>query len=191
MNINDTIFFIKTIIIEFFDDLGVDSVIVQIERPVDFSYGDVSTSVALKYAKSLKISPSVLAKRIATYLSEKKNKDIERIEVVKPGFINIFFTKLFYKEVIKEILEKRSDFGKNESLKNQKWVVEHTSPNPNKAMHLGHLRNNLVGMGLVRLLSWNGASVVSDAVDNDRGIAIAKLMWGFLSHMKKNEDTPT
>ena len=58
-------------------------------------------------------------------------------------------------------------------------------------MHLGHLRNNLVGMGIVRLLKWNGAEVASDAVYNDRGIAIAKLIYGFLAHMKKDESLPT
>ena len=58
-------------------------------------------------------------------------------------------------------------------------------------MHLGHLRNNLVGMSLVNVLSWNGAHVISDAVDNNRGIAITKMMWGFLEYMKKEKNTPT
>jgi arginyl-tRNA synthetase len=107
-----------------------------------------------------------------------------------PGFINIFFTNEFFGHIINEVISSCDDFGKNNSLKNQKWIVEHTSPNPNKAMHLGHLRNNLVGMSLIRILSWNGADVFSDAIDNNRGIAIAKLMWGFLAHMRKDEQIP-
>src|SRR3989344_3963270 len=124
------------------------------------------------------------------HVSKKQLQYIDKIEVIKPGFINIFFDQTFFKKTLSEILKSKANFGNNNSLKDQKWVVEHTSTNPNKAMHLGHLRNNLVGMSLVRILSCNGATVVSDAVYNNRGIAIAKLMWGFLAHMRKNENVP-
>lgn len=190
MNINGTMAVIRSNVQGFFEELGISDAIIPVDRPADFRFGDMSTNVALRYAKVLKTNPVALAEQIVAHLSDKHIPEIAKIEVVKPGFINIFFTQAFYADVLKEILEKKSDFGKNEVLKDQKWVVEHTSPNPNKAMHLGHLRNNLVGMGLVRLLEWNGAEVVSDAVDNDRGIAIAKLMWGFLVHMRKGDMTP-
>lgn len=171
-------------------DYGVNHPVVRLEKPIDFKYGDVSTSVVLKYAKVIGRDPYLFAQEINSYLSQKQFPYIQKIETVRPGYINIFFTEKFFKDTLAEILESQDSFGKNTSLKNQKWVIEHTSPNPNKAMHLGHLRNNLVGMGLVRALFWNGASVISDAVDNNRGIAITKLMWGFLSHMKKKEDVP-
>lgn len=170
---------------------GVRHPQVKIEKPVDFRYGDVSTSAILKYAKIVGKDPYLLAQKISSYLSEKQLAYIQKIETVRPGYINIFFTGKFFRDIVAEILKLKDDFGRNTSLKNQEWVVEHTSPNPNKAMHLGHLRNNLVGMSLVRALSWNGASVTSDAVDNNRGIAIAKLMWGFLSHMRKKRSIPS
>ncbi len=177
-------------IVGFFVDYGIESPAVAMERPADFKHGDISTSIALKYAKIIGKDPYTLAQDISSHISKKQLQHIDKIEVVKPGFINIFFDQTFFKNTLSEILKLKVTFGNNSSLKDQKWVVEHTSPNPNKAMHLGHLRNNLVGMSLVRILSCNGATVVSDAVDNNRGIAIAKLMWGFLAHMKKNENVP-
>lgn len=170
---------------------GIKSPEVSLERPSDFIHGDMSSSVPMKYAKEIRKDPYRLAQLICDHLNLQKFTHIKKIEAVEPGFINISFTIDFFMEILANILNLKADFGKNDSLVNQKWVVEHTSPNPNKAMHLGHLRNNLVGMSLVRLLSWNGARVISDAVYNDRGIAIAKLMWGFLAHMKKSSDVPS
>ena len=175
---------------KFFVGLDIKKPIIKLERSDDFQHGDVSTNAVLKYGKVLKKDPYLLAQDVVNYLSKKPINYVEKIEAVRPGFINIFFTKEFFELVIKEAIKSGDNFGKNKLLKSQKWVVEHTSPNPNKAMHLGHLRNNLIGMSLVRILSWSGANVVSDAVDNNRGIAIAKLMWGFLAHMRKSENTP-
>ena len=77
------------------------------------------------------------------------------------------------------------NYGSNDLFKGKKIVVEHTSPNPNKAMHLGHLRNNLIGMSIARILEFCGANVVCDAIDNNRGIAITKLMWDFWQTWQK------
>ena len=161
------------------------------EKPSNSKHGDICTNIALKYANRFGSNPSILAQDISTFLTSAQIQYVEKIEAVKPGFINVTFNAAFYSHLVKEIIHSPNAYGKNDSLTGTKWVVEHTSPNPNKAMHLGHLRNNLVGMSLVNVLQWNGAHVVSDTVDNNRGIAIAKLMWGFLYHMKKETDVPT
>jgi len=186
-----TIAAIKLAIIDFLSDHGISAPEVNLERPSDSKHGDIATNAALQYGKEIKIDPYDLANCICEYVSAKKLAGIEKVEAVKPGFVNITFSATFYQNLVQEIAHSPETYGRNNSLSNSKWVVEHTSPNPNKAMHLGHLRNNLVGMSLVRVLEWNGADVVSDAVDNNRGIAIAKLMWGFLAHMKKEENIPT
>lgn len=175
----------------YFNTSGLDYIEVNFEISSNQKFGDFSTNVAMKYSKELEMKPIDLAQNIVDYLSKKNIKSVEKIECVSPGFINLFFDKNFFKKYLYEILKLEDNFGKNKNLKGQRWVVEHTSPNPNKSMHLGHLRNNLVGMGIVRLLKWNGAEVVSDAVYNDRGIAIAKLIYGFLAYMKKDESLPT
>ena len=182
---------LKTQIKNFLNIKGVDQVVVDFERTSDQKFGDFSTNVAMKYSKSLKTKPTELAKEIVIYLQSQKLESIQKVEFINPGFINFFIDHAFFKKYLLEIIKEDLDFGKNQILKDQRWVVEHTSPNPNKAMHLGHLRNNLVGMGIVRILKWNGAEVISDAVYNDRGIAIAKLMYGFLVHMKKDNSIPS
>ena len=182
---------VKDEIKNYFNTSGLDYIEVNFEISSNQRFGDISTNVAMKYSKELEMKPIDFAQNIVDYLSKQDIEGVEKIECVSPGFINLFFDKNFFKKYLYEILKLEDNFGKNKNLKGQRWVVEHTSPNPNKSMHLGHLRNNLVGMGIVRLLKWNGAEVVSDAVYNDRGIAIAKLIYGFLAYMKKDESLPT
>ena len=161
---------------------------INLERPADLAFGDFFTNVALRYAKQVKQSPMDLSKELVEYLQARSLIGVSNITVVAPGFINFYLKGDFLSLYLKQVLALGDQFGENSDFAGQKWVIEHTSPNPNKAMHLGHLRNNLVGMGIVRLIKAGGAEVVSDAVYNDRGIAIAKLMYGFLIKMKKNPD---
>lgn len=158
-------------------------------RPVSFEFGDITTNVAMQYANKLQINPLDLAMELAEII--KKNSFVKSVEVINPGFINVTLVPEFFFNMIKEIILGEHNYGRNNSLNGKVWAVEHTSPNPNKGMHLGHLRNNLIGMGIVRLLKWNGATVITDAVDNNRGIVLAKVMYGFLSHMRKSKKQPT
>ena len=79
------------------------------------------------------------------------------------------------------------EYGKGGWGKGKIYEVEHTSPNPNKAMHIGHLRNNVTGMALANIFEAGGIKVIRDEIDNNRGIAIAKLMWGYLKFAKKDK----
>ncbi|MEK7185009.1 MAG: arginine--tRNA ligase, partial [Patescibacteria group bacterium] len=178
---------ISSAISDFFKKQGIAEPEISLDQPVFAVYGDVSSNACLRYAKELKKSPLDVANELAEYLRAQKKvaANVSEIRVVAPGYVNFFFTLDFFASVVEEIIGSKN-FGANKNLTGQKWVVEHTSPNPNKAMHLGHLRNNLVGTSLVNLLEWNGAKVSTDAVMNDRGIAIAKMMYGFLVAMQKN-----
>ncbi len=171
--------------------VGMEDLFVHIERSSHPNFGDLTTNIALQYSKTLGVNPIELAEEIAAHLGGVSLSGIAKIEVRKPGFINFYFSDEFLSTNVADVVEQGANFGRGEKLKGQRWVVEHTSPNPNKAMHLGHLRNNLVGMSLYRVLQWNGATVTTDEIDNNRGIAIAKVMYGFLAHMKKDSDLPT
>ncbi len=165
--------------------LGVADPVVQLDKSVVSEFGEFATNVAMRYAKDLSRNPLVIANELGQFLVEQDIEGLEKAEAVKPGFLNLYLTSKAKIAHMRGVLEYGSAFGHNHSHQGERWVIEHTSPNPNKAMHLGHLRNNLLGMGIVRLLKASGAEVVADAVYNNRGIAIAKVMYGFLAHMKK------
>ena len=172
-------------------ELGVSQPEVKLEPAAKPEFGEYTTNAAMRYAKELKLSPPALAEKLTSFLAAQDISGFEKAEVVGPGFINIFFTTEAKTEHILSVIKAGENFGKTNTLKGQKWVVEHTSPNPNKAMHIGHLRNNLIGMGIVNLLENAGAEVIADGVYNNRGIAIAKVMYGYLAHMKKDPAAPT
>ncbi len=173
-------------------DIEAGSIYFEITIP-ELKFGDLSVNVALVASKSLNENPRALSEKFKQKLEDisqvlnigirsRESWDpseiwIEKIDIAGPGFLNFWIKKEF---VLKEI----SHFTKDEKVseKMEKYVIEHTSPNPNKAMHLGHLRNNLVGMGIGRLLKTLGHEVIFDMVDNDRGIAIAKGMYGLLKY---------
>lgn len=170
---------------DFLSEKGIAVPVVLLERTSDFQFGEYTTNVAMRYAKELQSAPLQIAQEVAQYLIAAQIEGLERVETVAPGFINFYVTQSVLAGQVATILAEKEHFGSISVLQGEKWVIEHTSPNPNKAMHLGHLRNNLVGMGLVRLLKNAGAEVVSDCIYNDRGIAIAKVMYGFLVHKVK------
>lgn len=182
---------IKKVIKEWLSNAGSVTPVVQLERTSLSEFGDYSTNVAMRYAKELGKTSLQIAEELAAFLQAGGISGLEKAVAVKPGFVNLYFTVAAKTQHIIDINNLGNDFGKTAIHQGEKWVIEHTSPNPNKAMHLGHLRNNLVGMGIVRLLKKTGAEVVSDAVYNNRGIAIAKVMYGYLAHMKQAANAPT
>jgi arginyl-tRNA synthetase len=182
---------LKEHLIKYYKKLGIKNPEISFDKPVLTEHGDLSNNAALKYCKEVGGNPLEITNGAIEFLKSKKIPEVSEIKFAPPGYLNIFLNAKFNKEVLEDILALKENYGASEILKKEKWLIEHTSPNPNKAMHLGHLRNNLVGMSIVRLLEFNGAEVICDAVDNNRGIAIAKLMWGFLVHKKKDGATPT
>ncbi len=151
-------------------------------------FGDYSTPIAMRLSKRLNKSPIEIAQSIASEIHQ--DEIIEKISVVNPGFINIWITKQSLLGNLDNITRLKSEYGKLKNEKKETYLIEHTSPNPNKAMHLGHLRNNVTGMAIANILEYEGIKVIRDSVDNNRGIAIAKLMWGYLKFARKSEDIP-
>ncbi len=167
---------------------GFEDVDFKLEHPTELAYGDYATNVAMVIAGQQKANPRAIAETIKTKLEENIIAEVESVSVAGPGFINISLSKEFFAKEISSILDTTDAYGKNTNKSGEKWVIEHTSPNPNKAMHLGHLRNNVTGMAIANIAEANGVSVVRDEVDNNRGIAIAKLMWGYLKFARKDSD---
>ena len=137
------------------------------QNKTDFE-GDF-TVVIFPLVKLAKKSPDVLGNELGEEL--KNQGAIENYNVVK-GFLNLTINNLAFVQNFKEI---KTQFDVKED-KNQTVMVEYSSPNTNKPLHLGHIRNNLLGFSVAQILKEAGYNVVKTQIINDRGIHICKSM---------------
>lgn len=171
---------IENLIVGALGELGLEPADFIVEHPADLTLGDYSTNIALVLSKKIGKKPTDLAEEIKSHLESKKIEDIEKVEVAGPGFINFHLTKEFFQNSVGEIVEKGNDFGKDDSLKGQKIIVEYTDPNPFKEFHIGHLMSNAIGEAVSRIVEWNGAEVRRACYQGDVGMHVAKAVWGML-----------
>ncbi len=171
------------------DELSVDLASGMLERPAQEGDGDWTSTVALKMGKDASRKPIDLAEALVARLQELNISGLQEVSAAGPGFINFKLSPAYFQRSLKEAMETGDAYGETPSLAGELRLIEHTSPNPNKAMHLGHLRNNVTGMSIANLWQLLGARVIRDCVDNNRGIAIAKLMWGYLKFARKTQGT--
>lgn len=166
---------------------------INLEIPENNSFGDYTTNVALASAKEKGENPKGVAEGLVKKLEADKNLSeiCDKIEIAGPGFINFWLKTDILIDTLKQIDIEKGNYGKSVKRNEKTYEIEHTSPNPNKAMHLGQLRNNITGMAIGNLIEATGVKVIRDAVDNDRGIAIAKLMWGYLKFARKDGEYKT
>lgn len=139
------------------------------------------TIVTFPFVKAAGKSPEETGKEIGTYLL-KNQPFIANFNVIK-GFLNLSINKSFWIENLNEIFE-NENFGKQIALPNPDlMMIEYSSPNTNKPLHLGHIRNNLLGFSISEIQKANAWKVVKTNIVNDRGIHICKSMlawqkWG-------------
>ena len=152
---------------------------VELEHPNDLANGDYSSNIAMKLAGKLKRNPFEVAEQIAQHLKNQTELEsvVESIEVAKPGFINFKLTSEYLAQLISKV---DSNFGKNETLKNKKAIVEYTDPNPFKVLHIGHLMSNTIGESLARVIEWSGAEIKRACYQGDVGMHVAKTLWGLM-----------
>ncbi len=139
------------------------------------------TIVVFPFLKMSKKAPEATAQEIGGYLAS-NCEAVKAFNVIK-GFLNITIEPKFWLGVLRHI-EDDADYGfKKATPDSQLVMIEYSSPNTNKPLHLGHVRNNLLGYSLSRIMAANGYKVVKTNIVNDRGIHICKSMlawqkWG-------------
>ena len=138
-----------------------------IEVPKNKENGDYSTNIALKLSKKLKDNPVNIANIIVNNI-DKKNI-IKNIEIVNPGFINFYIDDEYLIIKLKEIIDKKNNFGKSNYGKNKKINLEYVSANPTGLLHIGHCRGATYGDNLARILSFIGYDVTREYYVNDAG----------------------
>ena len=135
--------------------------------------GDI-TLVTFPMLRQIKTNPVQLGQAIGDYLVENV-PEVVRFNVVQ-GFLNIVLSDSYFLNVFNEI-KSQKDFGKLGITENSKTImVEYSSPNTNKPLHLGHVRNNLLGYSVAEILKASGNKVYKTQIINDRGIHICKSM---------------
>jgi arginyl-tRNA synthetase len=152
-------------------DVSIDRVEFQITRK-EFE-GDI-TMVIFPLLKVIKGNPIDIGTKIGNYLVENVD-EIIRFNVVS-GFLNIVVSDNYYLTFFNEIKNDKN-FGFAEVSPNEKAImVEYSSPNTNKPLHLGHVRNNLLGYSVAEIIKASGKKVYKTQIINDRGIHICKSM---------------
>ena len=138
--------------------------------------GDV-TLVLFPLLKLTRQNPAVLGKKIGNYLVEQA-LEVSHFNIVS-GFLNLSISDAYYLSFLEDFL-KVEDYGHSIAGKDSPTLmVEFSSPNTNKPLHLGHIRNNLLGHSVSKILEANGNHVIKTQIINDRGIHICKsiLAW--------------
>ena len=158
------------------EEKGYDKVTFVVE-PSKSGFGDITCNVAFLLAKSLKKSPQEIAQVFVDAYDINLNDKLDKLEV-QSGYINFFLdTRQFSKAVLSE--SQKDNYGSINVGKNSKLIVEHTSVNPNKALHIGHLRNVVIGDVVSKILSKVNYDVkVLNYVD-DSGLQVADIIVGF------------
>ena len=146
--------------------------------------GDI-TLVVFPYVKELKMSPKEIAEKIGDYLVE--TNSIVSYNVVS-GFLNLSISDNHYLDFFNSVKD-NSEYGYSNTISNDAVMVEYSSPNTNKPLHLGHIRNNLLGYSMSEIYKASGTKVYKTQIINDRGIHICKSMIAWLEY--GNSETPT
>lgn len=146
---------------------------VVLEQPANPDFGDYSSNIAMQLAKVLRKAPMAIAELITTEISQSGDLNglFYKIDIAAPGFINLYID---WQEWAGRSFELPETAG-------EKVIIEHTSVNPNKSMHVGHLRNACIGDALVRILRKTGYSVEVHNYVDDLGNQLADTVVGLLN----------
>lgn len=148
--------------------------------------GDL-TVVTFAWSKQARKSPEIIGKEIGQYLLDNNGDIVSGYNAVK-GFLNLNIKSQLWLKTLNQI-DQSEDYGKKSAGEDAPLVmIEYSSPNTNKPLHLGHVRNNLLGYSLSEILKANGNKVVRTNIVNDRGIHICKSMLAWLKW--GNGETP-
>ncbi|MCQ2259017.1 MAG: arginine--tRNA ligase, partial [Bacteroidaceae bacterium] len=167
-------------------DMEADEKSVQLQKTKAEFEGHL-TVVVFPFVKAARKKPEQVGEEIGQYLTENASDVVAKFNVVK-GFLNLVISDAPWITLLNKI-NADPKFGFQPVTEQSPLVmIEYSSPNTNKPLHLGHVRNNLLGSALARIVEANGNKVVKTNIVNDRGIHICKSMLAWLKY--GNGETP-
>lgn len=155
---------------------------IQFSIPPNRKFGDLSAPIPFILAKRLKEKPFVIGQRVLNVIKDKLDI-FSDVQVAGGGHLNFYFKQNFLLDYLTREINRTSPDQE------MKVVVEHTSINPNKAAHIGHLRNACLGDTLARSLRFLGYHVEIHNYQDDTGIQVADVVWGLMVYKKMNLET--
>lgn len=156
--------------------------LIEVTQSTSDKFGHYQCNSAMKLSKQLQQPPRMIAQTIVSYLEKRKNAShlIEKLEIAGPGFINIFIRPEYLSERVNLMLH-HPKFDLDLPLQPKKIVIDFSSPNVAKEMHVGHLRSTIIGDCLARLFEFHGDEVLRLNHVGDWGTAFGML----IAYMKK------
>jgi arginyl-tRNA synthetase len=188
MNLESTIGSLVAQVIDNLYGLKLDASQIQLQKTKKEFEGEL-TVVIFPFVKAARKSPEQTGAEIGEYLQQ-HSPIISGFNVIK-GFLNLCISQNYWLESLKEI-HASVDYGKTTATEEaETMMIEYSSPNTNKPLHLGHIRNNLLGYSIAEIQKANGWKVVKTNIVNDRGIHICKSMlaWKLFGNGETPEST--
>ncbi|MDP3558930.1 MAG: arginine--tRNA ligase, partial [Legionellaceae bacterium] len=155
---------------------------IMIERPRDRSHGDFSSNIAMLLAKKMGMSPRALAEKLLLLIPE--HVDLLKVEIAGPGFLNFYVNESYLAKALSTMMTSPT-LGASPVSEPQCVVVDYSSPNLAKEMHVGHLRSTVIGDALVRILTFQGQRVIRQNHVGDWGTQFGML----LAHLQDQAST--
>lgn len=153
---------------------------IAVDYPKNEVFGDFTTNVAMNLSRLVKKNPSEVGEEIAKLLNgyivkNVKDSFLEKVEVVKPGYLNFYLSKKYLQDKVAEINKKKEKFGDNNIGEGIKINNEFISANPTGPLHLGNGRGGFYGDSISKILKKSGFEVTNEYYVNDAGEQIVKL----------------
>jgi len=154
------------------------NVSINVEYPPEGTDADYASNAALAAAKELGKPPKEVAEDIKKGLEAAQLPFVKEVSVAGPGFVNITLARGFFAQAIARAISEGEEWGRNANREGDKVMVEYTSPNLFKPLHVGNLMSNIIGESVARLIEAIGADVSRANYASDIGLSVAKGVWG-------------
>lgn len=147
---------------------------VTVETPKDAANGDWACTFAMQCAKPLRMAPRRIAEALVDSL-DLSGSCFDTVEIAGPGFLNFTLGQSWYEKAVRAIGQLGADYGRTQTAKPEKVMVEFVSANPTGPMHMGNARGGVLGDCLAEVLAWAGNDVTREFYINDAGNQVDKF----------------
>ena len=154
-----------------------------IQKASNEKFGDYQTNFAMTSSQIFHQNPRVTAQSIIDNFPS--NDMVSKLEIAGPGFINIYLSNDYLSDVVSKLTEEEFDFSFLE--REGDVIIDYSSPNIAKRMHIGHLRSTVIGDSIKRILNYLGYNVIADNHIGDWGTQFGKLIIGYDNWLDKDK----